>query len=882
MRFPLGGINESAAYSGNPDPVAVRPEHVLNCRPYDSLERRLRGGQRTGISKMIDSPVSGTAAVQAMDIAVEAVPLQQDAGLGTKYAAPSTVADGGFLRCVAWHPDGDFVIILCDDGFDSDENFIYAWTDASGFGAATRLDVPTASSPDNNDAVWSRDGNYFFVSDGLARIGRFSFTKSPTSTTYLGEELHGVGTGVTMDYHPTADYLVAAGTSSPHVKVYPVTSGTLGTAINIPESIASDSFCRALWSPDGLWLAVVLDDSSGTDEIRVYDFDPNTGTFGSTKHTVSSFQNQPLAVAWAPGTDYFALGNNAQGINVWPFDASAGFGSKLTPPAEFSDPSTCYGISWHPSGDYIAVVGTGDSADPNGAIYVFDFSSNAFGDQLSFEEDGDANNSFSGTIRNTQFSPNGKVLGNVSTNAVSISAEIQFYSFDEEKKTPTARESTIVVVSGGDVKRSNVAIDSLATVVNGNDALSSSARGIGTALAFQNLFFADGLSANYQYLDLASNELKDWATDVTAGTLPQGSTDTTLGCRLAVVYRGRVVLSGLREDPQNWFMSKSGDPFDWDYSPATTSAIQAVAGNASEVGKLGEVVTALAPYQDDVMFIGGANSLWVMRGDPAAGGAIDNVSRTIGIVDAFAWTWDNGGVLYFLGKNGMYRMASESGEPELVSRNRLDRTLTEIDLTTTNIWMTYDVRWQGVHIFQSPVTQPDDPVDHYYWDQRTNTWWRDQYPTNIGPTAVFSFTGDDPANRTVLLGGFDSYIRKFDTDATNDDGAAITSFARLPMLHPNLPAGQFQLLDHQFTTDRNGGANTVLSLFRGRTPEEAAFDATAEFTRTLAAGRNLPARVRYRANAMQFELRNEADEETWAYEDGTAVVAATGRQRARL
>ena len=65
-------------------------------------------------------------------------------------------------------------------------------------------------------------------------------------------------------------------------------------------------------------------------------------------------------------------------------------------------------------------------------------------------------------------------------------------------------------------------------------------------------------------------------------------------------------------------------------------------------------------------------------------------------------------------------------------------------------------------------------------------------------------------------------------------------------------------------------------------PSAASKSGTIQFSTTLTPGRNLPVRYRMRGHAIQFKLQNAQQGQSWAYEDGMAVLSPVGRQRATL
>lgn len=252
-------------------------------------------------------------------------------------------------------------------------------------------------------------------------------------------------------------------------------------------------------------------------------------------------------------------------------------------------------------------------------------------------------------------------------------------------------------------------------------------------------------------------------------------------CTIIKSYRGRVVMAGLLTDPQNWFMTAADSPLDIDYG-ATPSATMAVAGNNTTAGRCPDIITCLAPYSDDMMFIGGDHTLWMMRGDPAYDGRIDNISYQTGISGPDAYAFDPNGIFYFFGQGTLWRM-SAGGVPEPLSRNRMDKTFKNIDLTTHTVLLAWDNARQGLHMFVRPTAS--GATIHYYWDERTDGFWPLSFPNAQGPAAVLTFDGDSPTDSALLLGGWDGYIRFIDPSVKNDDSIKISSY----VLYPPIMAG---------------------------------------------------------------------------------------------
>jgi hypothetical protein len=107
---------------------------------------------------------------------------------------------------------------------------------------------------------------------------------------------------------------------------------------------------------------------------------------------------------------------------------------------------------------------------------------------------------------------------------------------------------------------------------------------------------------------------------------------------LGVLYRGRIVLSGNTDYPHQWYMSRQSNPYDYAY--VANDAQSPVAGGNADAGEIGDIVRCLIAYKDDYLIFGCSNSIWVLRGDPAAGGSLDEVDLTVGIFGANSWCYD--------------------------------------------------------------------------------------------------------------------------------------------------------------------------------------------------------------------------------------------------
>lgn len=389
----------------------------------------------------------------------------------------------------------------------------------------------------------------------------------------------------------------------------------------------------------------------------------------------------------------------------------------------------------------------------------------------------------------------------------------------------------------------------------------------------QKLYFADG--RNYAVYNPATNTVSNWTTTPsTGGTLPR-DTDGNAP-RLICTWRGRTVLSGLLLDSQNWFMSHVSDPNDFNYAPEDVSPAQAVAGNASSLGFVGDVVTALIPYSDDLLIIGGDHSLWAISGDPMSGGQIDLISDVTGTAWGQSWCKSPDGTVYFLSnRTGVYALQPGQGPPVRISQ-QVEQLLLDLDTGVNIFRMVWNDRFQGFHLFATPGTGPSGTT-HFFWEARSRAWWTDTFAdTAMNPTACCIFDGNLPTDRTVLVGSWDGVVRRFDSTTGNDDGEVIASRVVLgPILTSNMD--EVLLKDVQAILAQGNGAAVSYAIRVGASAESA-LTADPVATGTWNSGRNLTNLVRRSGHAVWVELSSTG---RWAMEAIRLRVAAQGKVRRR-
>ena len=354
---------------------------------------------------------------------------------------------------------------------------------------------------------------------------------------------------------------------------------------------------------------------------------------------------------------------------------------------------------------------------------------------------------------------------------------------------------------------------------------------------------------------------------------------TPAGCRLVCLYRDRLVYAGSDLLPHVWYMSRAGDPNDWDYSQEDSAA--AVFAQNSTAGQLADPITAMIPHGDECLVFGSYNSLWIMRGDPGFGGTLDALSRKIGIIGPNAWTRTPDDMLVFLSGDGLYVMSAGcAGFPTSLSRERLPDELLCLDAERDAISMEFDTLARGIHLF---VTRLDGSEGSHWWfDWEHKAFWRVTLQQGHEPFSLHERTYWDDCP-TVLLGGRDGKIRNFDRDNSVDDGnAEIESYCLLGPFHldrEGFTEGMVSELQGSLGRDSGPVKWTVMA---GNSAEEAYYADSTKEGEWSRSGLNFNARPRERGVSAFVKIAGKAGSARhWFMERVTAVIRSAGRRRIR-
>jgi hypothetical protein len=355
-----------------------------------------------------------------------------------------------------------------------------------------------------------------------------------------------------------------------------------------------------------------------------------------------------------------------------------------------------------------------------------------------------------------------------------------------------------------------------------------------------------------------------------------------VGCKAIALYRDRIVMAV--DGTGGLYASRAGDPYDHDYGAVWSDFDRAWAlGSGIKAGKLPHPTTAIFTHSDDCMIVGCKTLTYIIRGDPAAGGDVDLLSREVGIVDFDAGCYTPEGWLVFLSLDGLYAVPGGCGGDVIpLSIKSVPRELRDIDPDTCKVSMAYDIVKHGIHLLLDYGAA--HPVDHWWFDWESKSLWPVSLQADHGPHVAHTQRPMHGFDRGTVLGCRDGYLRRFHDDFQQDDGGnAIDSHLLIGPIDMG-GAWSRSMLRELVGNMAEGSADVGWKLYVADTAEaavdlaRAAATGTEHTPGTFVAGGNF--RDHPLASGGSFVLRLDNDEAwPWALERITATIEKLGRQQ---
>lgn len=340
--------------------------------------------------------------------------------------------------------------------------------------------------------------------------------------------------------------------------------------------------------------------------------------------------------------------------------------------------------------------------------------------------------------------------------------------------------------------------------------------------AFGRVFITDGVTVPRMW-DPAAGTFGFWRVRK-GGQIPKRPL-------LLAEYRNRVFVGPLADERFTFMASASGDPFNWDFDPKGEAVRPLAAWHSRLSGTTGDFpdnVTCLCARENDILVVGGERSVWVLRGDPMQGGALDMIVKGVGVAFGRARTFTPDGTFWFISDQAELRrimpdaLASRAlSTPPLVSRDISKRLSAAIDFSVCRPELHYDPKERRLHILLvKHVAANTSLLTHFTYEIETEAFTEVTYATNdLQPSSMLVVSGTAADKRTVWLGNHDGYVRKFDPSANGDDGTPIDARVIIPVVPNDAQGGEWSLDNLTVLMTQDSGAAIYTEFLTSDAPD---------------------------------------------------------------
>jgi hypothetical protein len=174
---------------------------------------------------------------------------------------------------------------------------------------------------------------------------------------------------------PSIDFAIAAGHSnSPFLSAYPWGSSGFGTKFSNPATLPSGNSYDVAFTPAGDAIAV---GNIGLKRLEAYSF--SSSGFGTKFADLGFTPTDRHRVSFSPNGNFLASTGSQNNFNVVSWSSSSGFGGSVANVSPFGSGAIVRGVAFSPSGDAVVVVG---SNAPYVTAYPFNSTTGALGTEF--------------------------------------------------------------------------------------------------------------------------------------------------------------------------------------------------------------------------------------------------------------------------------------------------------------------------------------------------------------------------------------------------------------------------------------------------------------------------------------------------------------------
>ena len=341
------------------------------------------------------------------------------------------------------------------------------------------------------------------------------------------------------------------------------------------------------------------------------------------------------------------------------------------------------------------------------------------------------------------------------------------------------------------------------------------------------------------------------------------------------------------QHPHQWFATRINDPLDLLLVTDDVASAQNSQTTTQE-GLVGDQLVAMVPYKGNTQVFGCFNHMFVMRADPAKGGLFTTLSDTTGIFSHTSYCWDDKNNLYFMGFDGIYALSAEAiieGAPPVnLTKEHLPKLISAMGLNrrTDRVTMAYDKDRYGIEV---SVSQFDGEWSAIFWiDLRTGGVFPEEYQEDHIPTSLFYFDARTKAERTLLAGCNDGYIRKWSESDKSDDGSnAIESEVLIGPISGQSVRSKTGVTEISIKTGIDTDSITA-SVYSGQTAEKVIKNVTdnesPKVARTFNTDKLSPSiRQQVKDGAIGLKISNTTAASSWNIEKIDIQAGESGRMK---